>query len=1451
MSQTNNSKPSILIVDDVNENLHALLSILREDYAILAATNGEKALELAMRAPGPDLVLLDIKMPGMDGYEVLRRLKTEPMTADIPVIFVTALSESADEAAGLKLGAADYITKPVNPDLLKQRIMTQLELRQFRRKPLMSLNEQMLIRAERPVLLLVDDMPENIHELAEALKEEYRIRVASNGRKAVEIVLGPHPPDVVLLDILMPEMDGYEVCRRIKATAVGTRIPVLFVSVVDKAVDKVRGFSIGAADYITKPFDIDEVRARIRTHLELSRLNHHFEQLIELHTAELQHLDSIVCRSPVVAITWRNTEDWPVSYVSSNISVWGYRPEDLRLGKVKYLDLLPPEDRFRIEAEVAQHIAHGPDEYHQEYRLLHGDGHWIWIDEFTRLSRNEQGEVDSFDGLLNDITARVEAELALREREHQLRVMGDNLPDGYVYRYQIWPDGRGRLRYISAGVEKLHGLKPAQMLNDMNLFFAQMAPDSRQEYIAAEAECLRELKVYKGTVLFNPPDGCQRWIAFQSSPQQQADGSVVWDGVGVDVTQRIENEQKLILQARRAQALLELPKASEDLNEAEFMRRGMLLAEELTASQLAFVYFINADEDSMELAALSRGTGQSAVESSILLSQAGILAESVRSREPTVFNDYPIHLPKEVVVKADTEPSPLGRGQGEGMQINVLSYTIPLTPTLSGEERGLLRQPPEHGFSETQPELRRLITVPVIENGKVVMLTAVGNKSTEYTKLDVETVQLISNALWRIVQRKRVEKKAARFSQVLARSTNEIHIFDSRTLRFIDVNQGGRDNLGYSSQELEGMTPLDITPELTLEAFELLCAPLRAGSKSRCDFSTIHRRKDGSEYPVEVHLELIDDQPPLFVAIINDLTETRQMQDRIVQLSRYDPVTGLPNQFFFEDLLSSAIAQAEHQHHDIAVLRLDIENFHTIDDTYGYEIGDQTLKIIANRLVKAAGSEGLVTRMAKDNFNIACSDINGPSAAEQFADALQAAVTESVVLAQHEIHLEAKIGISFYPSDAKSASELVQRAGIALNHAKADKLSSFRFFKQEMNELLLCRIALTNDMRHAIEREQFELYYQPQVDLASGKVIGLEALVRWNHPLQGFLPPNKFIPLAEESGLIVPLGDWIIKRAILQTKEWRDAGLIRDGFTVAVNVSAMQMQTGGLVDLMKQLFAETDLPAPCIELELTESLLMTNVTETLALLKQLKDLSIHLSIDDFGTGYSSLSYLKQFSVDKLKIDKSFIDNVITDANDAVIVQATIAMAHSMGLAVIAEGVETQGQATYLRRLNCDQIQGYYFSRPLPSAEIRELLQAGTILRLPSNEQKPQVLIVDDEPYIMSALKRCLRRDDYEILTVSRGKEALELLANHPVMVIICDQRMPDMTGTEFLSRVKIMHPRTVRMIISGYADLNTITEAVNKGEIYKFHKKPWDDDELRNDVREGIARYYAYESKRG
>lgn len=281
-------RPLLLLVDDVAENIHTLMPVLRDEYALLVATNGEKALAMARRSPQPDLILLDIKMPGMDGYSVLSELKINPDTADIPVIFVTSLSEASDEARGLHMGVADYIVKPVNPDLLKARIRTQLALAQYRRNPIMLDVSTHMALDKQYRILVVDDQPENIHELLEALKDSYRIQVATNGSKALEIVEGTNPPDLILLDVIMPDMDGYEVCRRIQAQSQGNRIPIIFVTVIDDVKNKVKGFELGAADYITKPFDIDEVRARVRTHLELARLRRFLEELVSQRTAMLQ-----------------------------------------------------------------------------------------------------------------------------------------------------------------------------------------------------------------------------------------------------------------------------------------------------------------------------------------------------------------------------------------------------------------------------------------------------------------------------------------------------------------------------------------------------------------------------------------------------------------------------------------------------------------------------------------------------------------------------------------------------------------------------------------------------------------------------------------------------------------------------------------------------------------------------------------------------------------------------------------------------------------------------------------------------------------------------------------------------------------------------------------------------------------------------------------------------------
>ncbi|BCB27256.1 hypothetical protein SKTS_21420 [Sulfurimicrobium lacus] len=848
-------RPRLLIVDDVHENLHALMNILRDDYAISAATSGEKALELARRLPRPDLILLDIKMPGMDGYSVLSALKIDAATAEIPVIFITALSEAADEAQGLALGAVDYIAKPVNPDLLKARVRNQLELKRYRMHPVMFDIAAHADPSHPPSLLVVDDIPENIHELLEALKGEYRIMVASTGAKALEVLQGAVLPDLVLLDIMMPEMDGYEICRRIKALPQGSRIPVIFVTVVDATEEKVRGFELGAADYITKPFDIDEVRARIRTHLELARLRLFLEDLVAQRTALLQ--------------------------VS--------------------------EDKYRTLA---------------------------------------------------------------------------------------------------------------------------------------------------------------------------------------------------------------------------------------------------------------------------------------------------------------------------------------------------------------------------------------------------------------------------------------------------------------------------------------------------------HR----------------------------------------------DPLTGLPNRVLFAELLEHAILHAEHNQSQFALLNIDLDNFATINESLGHSLGDQLLIEVGRRLQKLLPESDLIARIAGDEFNIILDRTEGMPWIDLLAQRMIDALAAPFVLNSHSIYVGASIGIALYPSDGANAETLQSNADTALHQAKTQGRGILRFFSPEMGLRAKHRLTLEAELRQALERSELHVYYQPQVDLISGEIIGLEALVRWQHPERGLVPPGEFIPLAEESGLVVPLGDWVLRETCRQIKQWTESGLAPR--QTAVNISAVQLSRGHLVESIKEVLAETGIAPQQLELEITESFVIVDRDQSFKALAELKALGIRLSIDDFGTGYSSLGYLQQLEVDKLKVDISFVRNMTTNMGSASIVKAVIALGHSLGLEVIAEGVEDAGQARYLRSLRCDVMQGYLISRPMPAEETTRFLASFQPTRIPvDNEAMSTLLLVDDEPGILASLSRLLRRENYRILTASSCEEALAQLAEHQVGVIIIDQRMPGMSGTELLARARSMHPKTVRMVLSGYTALDSLAEAINRGEIYKFLTKPWDDAELVHTVRDAFRHY--------
>ena len=972
MNEQANGRPHILIVDDINANLHALMNILRDDYAILAANTGEKAIELAQREPRPDLILLDIKMPGMDGYSVLSALKAEPATAAIPVIFVTALAEAADEARGLALGVADYITKPVNPELLHLRVRIQLELQRCRNK---SANAIARPTDRQPALLVVDDVPENIHELLEVLKSDYRIMVANSGAKAIELVQGPTPPDLVLLDIVMPGMDGYEVCRRIKASAAGNRIPVIFVTVVDATQQKVRGFEIGAADYITKPFDIDEVRARVRTHLELSRLRQILEQLVAQRTA-----------------------------------------------------------------------------------------------------------------LLN-------------KSEEKYRILADYSPN---WEYWMAPDGS--YLYVSPACTDESGYAPEDFFADPGLMEKIIHPD--------------DLKAW---------------------------------------------------------------------------------------------------------------------------AQQGPAA-------------------------ASSDPTPL--------------------------------------------------------------------------------------------------------------------IFRIR------AKDGGE------------------------RWIEHICRPVLAADGKSLGQRGSHR----------------------------DISERRDAEERLDFFINRDPLTGLPNRSLFRELLVHTLQLAERDKSPFALLFIDLDNFKTINESLGHSLGDQLLIEAGKRLKELLPDIDAIARIGGDEFNIILNHSEGMPWIDLVAQRMIDALAKPFELDGHSVYIGASIGIALYPNDGDDAETLQSNADAALHQAKLHGRGILRFFSAEMTGRAKERLTLEADLRRAVERDELRLHYQPQVDLISGEIVGVEALVRWQHPLRGLIPPGDFIPLAEENGCVVPLGDWVLRHACRQLKQWTDDGLTLR--RIAVNVSPVQLIRGHLIESVKAALQETGIAPEQLELEITESCIMADREQSFKALAELKTLGVRLSIDDFGTGYSSLAYLQQLEVHELKVDMAFVRHMTSNSGNASIVKAVIALGHSLNLEVIAEGVETLGQARQLRSLQCDVMQGYLISRPLPADAMIEFISSFAPMPVPvESEACATLLLVDDEPSILASLKRVFRRENYRILSATNGDEALSLLAQYPVGVILSDQRMPGMSGTELLARARLMHPKTVRMVLSGYSGLDSVTEAINRGEISRFVTKPWRDDELLEVVREAFRRY--------
>ncbi|MES2263293.1 MAG: EAL domain-containing protein [Pseudomonadota bacterium] len=687
----------------------------------------------------------------------------------------------------------------------------------------------------------------------------------------------------------------------------------------------------------------------------------------------------------------------------------------------------------------------------------------------------------------------------------------------------------------------------------------------------------------------------------------------------------------------------------------------------------------------------------------------------------------------------------------------------------------------------------------------------------------------------------RLDEDLRRFRLAMDATADAIFLVDRAGACFVDVNATACRMLGYLREDF-----LRVGPNRALDGdlgrLEDLYEKLLAGDQSGAMAELLVQRKDGSPLSVEVQRRTLrSGQNWILVAVARDITERKEAEQRLLKLAHFDTLTGLPNRSQFYDSLSHSLGQAAEHRWALAVLFLDMDRFKNINDTLGHTIGDELLRQFSSRLVDCLRVRDTIGRFGGDEFAAILMLPEGAQNAIAVVDKIREAMRRPFDLKGHEVTVTASIGISVFPDDGTDADTLIQYADTAMYRAKEAGRDAFRFFTAEMNAQSLARLDLENALRRAIDNQEFVLFFQPKIDIATGRISGAEALIRWKRPGHGMVSPALFIPILEETGLIVRVGTWVLHEACRKISQW---GRTRIGAVhLSVNVSGIQFFVGGLEEEVLRAIKEHNIAPELLELELTESSLMSNAEETITVLQNLKSLGIQISIDDFGTGYSSLAYLKRFPIDKLKIDIAFVREVTSNPDDAAIVLAIINMAHSMKLQVIAEGVEKDAQLSYLRRHGCDEMQGYYFSRPLPQDEFEQMLYDGRCLQQPAEEtlvEQQTLLIVDDDAFMLDVLSDFLAQDGYRILTAQTAAEGFDLLARHRVQVILCDQCMPLMSGTEFMERVKNLAPDTFRIMLSAYADLTPIMAAINHGAIDRFYTKPWKGAVLRENIREGF-----------
>lgn len=938
----------------------------------------------------------------------------------------------------------------------------------------------------------------------------------------------------------------------------------------------------------------------------------------------------------------------------------GYRREELK--RMTWLELTHPDD---IDADVGQfnEVLSGKiDSYNLDKRFIRKDGTVLETHLAVSCVRNSKGEVDYFVAILEDINARKQAE---RQLEHNEKLLSERVKELRAI-YTISKVSQNTPE-IASFLDKVVELLPSGMA-----------------YPADTAVCIRVDGQGCGTpdfesvqpklsatilVLGNEVGMLQ--VGYRQVHEEKELGpfyreeQALIEGVAEIIgrhLERVRESEARLLTMRRNLALLNLTTSSAGLSDMDLVRHAIDELENLTKSGIAYAHFVNADQETISLGVWSSRTlnhCEASFDTHYPISKAGIWADCFRLRRPVIHNHYPSYPEKKGL--------PLGHA-----------------------------------------ELLRHMSAPVMEGDKVTMIIGVGNKDNEYDDADLSLLEMMSNTIWSLLQRNRSHRRLQLDAEVFRISREGVMITDSEC-RIISVNEAFTEITGYSNEEAIGQTPrLLKSGRQTDDFYKEMWAKIKL--EGRWQGEIWNRRKNGEVFPQWLGISASPDEQGRvkeYVGIFMDVSEHQKAQEHIEQLAFYDSLTGLANRRLLADRAQQAISFAKRQKCMVGLIYLDLDHFKEVNDSMGHLVGDELLMQVAARLKACVRDTDTVSRMGGDEFVVLLNDMISTNDVVEVAQKILEKMIDPVQFNHRTLKVSCSVGASLYPMDGDNFDTLLQGADTAMYQAKSAGRNTFRLFTEEMNQRVQQSMMLRTDMQRALLNNEFFVEYQPQFDIHTLRVIGSEALVRWRHPSRGIVSPGEFIPMAEESGMIVDIGHFVMREACKQTKRWLDAG---HSLSIAVNVSYVQFARNNLLQLVNDALLESGLPSQHLELELTESILMADTESIITIVDELSKKGVFLAIDDFGTGYSSLSYLKRLPVHKLKIDQSFVRDIVEDRDDRSIVSAITNLARSLEMSCIAEGVETQEQAHLLRNLGCEQIQGYWLAKPLSVSKMDDLLE---------------------------------------------------------------------------------------------------------------------------------------------